>query len=237
MKKEEVDLSLCPTEDLIVFTKHNIVKIAPISIIREELIRRCKEDYKHLTEVVACFSTPQPLVRFSVADLATKKIEGHPRKEIEYDVFYKQLIVVIIIRNKNHTILLRRGGEANEKRLAGTLSYPMGHVAYKEGNTITEMIHSTVREELAEELNLKELNATVTISKTHQDFTNVGASHIGVLCEVKLSSDDITKALELKTEQDYEGVLYNYEDHQAGRYYFDTWTESILGDYVKNYVS
>ena len=113
------------------------------------------------------------------------------RSVAEENIDFKQVIPYIIIKNNNRYLSYQRGKLLSEKRLLAKFSIGFGgHVQYDEAAMTGDYTYS-LRRELKEELNVKEIISDSLIGVINDDSDAVGKVHFGFVHELLVGDEDV----------------------------------------------
>jgi len=163
-----------------------------------------------------------------------------PRRLVEGDCRYKQLVVYILIKAKDLYLAYRRTEKAGEKRLRYRYSIGIGgHVnlldqaqSTSSGRKQADLISRAMWRELEEEIeiNCNLLNEPELICFINDDSEDVGKVHFGVVFLLKIEEPAISKKGE-------EGIgelkFWNLSDLKAKKSCFERWSRLLIEYLVK----
>ncbi|MFC1557772.1 hypothetical protein ACFL40_00305 [candidate division KSB1 bacterium] len=120
-----------------------------------------------------------------------------PRKEVETDNSYKQVIPYVIITYENTILHYVRGKGSGEKRLHALGSIGIGgHINYNDFSLFRSdegAYYSAVEREVIEEINVKSEYEPSIIGVLNDDSNPVGEVHFGVIHHWKLKEPLVEK--------------------------------------------
>lgn len=156
-----------------------------------------------------------------------------PRRDLETDTNYRQVIPYCIIRHNDQYLLFKRLKGQSESRLHAMLSLGAGgHINLRDlSNSFERIIYNGLHRELDEEISiLYDLSRDLSyIGVINDESCVVSRSHIGFLFELMLQSDQY-KILEVdKMSACWE--IYN--GLMEKRSNFEDWTKIVFDQYVK----
>lgn len=148
-----------------------------------------------------------------------------PRGAAEDDVEFKQVIPYIVIKNSNKYLSYQRGKLLSEKRLLAKFSIGFGgHVQYNEAAMTGDYTYS-LRRELKEELNVKEVISESLIGVINDDSDAVGKVHFGFVHEL-LVGDDVVRSNEKSINK---LTYYTLEELKSRIDEYENWSRFVIG--------
>lgn len=168
-----------------------------------------------------------------IFNLIKKNYVFLPRRDLETDTSYRQVIPYCIIRYNNQYLLFKRLKGQSESRLHAMLSLGAGgHINLRDlSSSFERIIYNGLHRELDEEISIvydlgKDLSY---IGVINDESCVVSRSHIGFLFELMLQSDQY-KILEV------DKMLAGWETYNElieKRSNFEDWTKIVFDQYVK----
>ena len=157
------------------------------------------------------------------------RIERHgsfrPRKQVEEDPSFKQIIPYLIVRHTDHLFLFQRGAAGNEARLRGLFSIGVGgHINRSDVEGASDLVAAGLRRELDEELIIHGTWRARLVGVLNDDTNAVGRVHFGLVHMVDVESPDVV----VRESDALTGRMASREDVLAVRDRMETWSRLIL---------
>ena len=157
------------------------------------------------------------------------RIERHgsfrPRKQVEEDPSFKQIIPYLIVRHTDHLFLFQRNAAGNEARLRGLFSIGVGgHIDRSDVEGANDLVAAGLRRELDEELIIHGTWRARLVGVLNDDTNAVGRVHFGLVHMVDVESPDVV----VRESDALTGRMASREDVLAVRDRMETWSRLIL---------
>ena len=150
-----------------------------------------------------------------------------PRREVEDDPQFKQLIPYVVFRSGDQVFTYARGKAGTEARLRALRSLGVGgHVAEEdaEGRATLEAYEAALHRELAEEVTLGAPGLLTTVGLINDDSNPVGQVHLGVVHLYDLDQP----LVESREAALADAHFLSITDLIAHRDQFETWSQIVI---------
>ena len=150
-----------------------------------------------------------------------------PRREVEDDPGFKQLIPYVIFRAGDLVFTYARGKGGTEARLHALRSVGVGgHVAEEdaEGQTHRAAYDAALRRELAEEVALGSPGRLTTVGLINDDSNPVGVVHLGVVHLYDLDRPAVTSREDALADP----AFWSVADLIEQTHRFETWSQIVI---------
>jgi predicted NUDIX family phosphoesterase len=157
--------------------------------------------------------------------LDPRRFTFRPRRDVETDPAFKQLIPYLVLRHGDRLFHYRRGEAGTEKRLEALRSVGIGgHISEADAAGAGDPYHNGMARELAEEVDLATRYAERLVGFINDDRTFVGSVHLGVVHLFDLERADVRA----KEDALADGGFASLADIYADRDRFETWSQFVL---------
>jgi predicted NUDIX family phosphoesterase len=162
---------------------------------------------------------------YRAALLAPAAFSFRPRKDVETDPSFKQLIPYVVMRCGGELFHYRRGKAGTETRLAALRSVGVGgHISEADAAGEGSAYRNGMLREVAEEVTVACPHAEQGFGFIYDDSTPVGSVHLGVVHLFELDRPTVTPREAALADCGFAPI----EDlaKQAGE--FETWSQFVL---------
>lgn len=237
--------------DLLDYYVSGLYEFHPTHELHKEIrnhIRTLLSDPKYLEEVFVYRTVHHPeyetLQSFDVMASNTETFVNDPtylvksRREVEYNLEYRQLVVCAIIVDENKNLIVLKTTDNGTNRIQDKLTMVQGHVSFsKEAYIMSQVkyLRENIKRELEEELNINgEINITELIEATpsfiidiHDDFSSL--EHHGFVYVLNVPNCEEFMANVKSNESEKHSVVYlANEDIKDSFENMDTWLQLIV---------
>jgi predicted NUDIX family phosphoesterase len=149
-----------------------------------------------------------------------------PRREVESDPAFKQLIPYVVLRCGAEVFHYRRGASGTEKRLAALRSVGIGgHISEQDAAGGEHAYRTGMLRELAEEVEVGGGWSERLLGFINDDRTFVGSVHLGVVHLFELDSPAVRAREDALAEAGFAPLA----ELVACRDEFETWSQFVFG--------
>lgn len=155
-------------------------------------------------------------------DLIYQQKEFQPRRLMELDQAYKQIIPYMVFQYENRYFLMQRTSTTSEQRLKNLYSLGIGgHV--QEQDVVGFNLIDWARREFHEEISYNSSFSVTTIGILNDDTNDVGKVHLGLVLLLQGTSDEISIKSELKS-----GKLVTLAECRAHYDQLESWSKCVV---------
>lgn len=148
-----------------------------------------------------------------------------PRRDVETDPSYKQLIPYVILRSGDSVFTYRRGGAGAETRLHDLWSIGVGgHVSKGDGDLGVVGYQAGFLRELVEEVDIQSEYTERIVGLVHDDRTLVGSVHLGVVHLLDLDEPRVTGRDPSLVGGEFQTLAWISERRES----FESWSQFVL---------
>lgn len=162
---------------------------------------------------------------FRAALLDTRYFSFRPRREVETDPAYKQLIPYLVLWHGGRLFHYRRGAAGTEKRLEALRSVGLGgHISEADAAGGDNPYATGMLRELTEEVEIGGGYAERLVGFISDDRTPVGSVHLGVVHLLDLDSPVVRAREDAVADGGFESLTELW----ASREQFETWSQFVF---------
>ena len=148
-----------------------------------------------------------------------------PRRAVEEDPAYKQVIPYLVVRWADRVFLFRRSDAGADRRLHGLYSIGVGgHICRADASGSTDPVQAGLRRELEEELVIEAPWTLRPAGVLNDDTDPVGRVHLGLVYVV----DVARPAVRVREADRLSGALATGQQVAALRDRLESWSRLIL---------
>lgn len=183
------------------------------------------------------YARDEPFISEEESFLENKMYKIEERKELEYNLKYKQLVVALLIQDREENVILLKTHDNDSTRINNKLTFIQGHVDFN-SNCYTMSQHQFLHDNMIREFNEEvktSLNIIIPESPSfivHDSTSFTGLEHIGFIYVMYVDSiKKLLPELETNEPEKHELVLLSKfavtqnEDIVNG---MDSWTKQIV---------
>jgi predicted NUDIX family phosphoesterase len=162
---------------------------------------------------------------YRAALLSPTKFTFRPRRDVETDPTFKQLIPYVVLRCGDRLFHYRRGRSGTETRLAALRSVGVGgHISVADAAGEGSAYRTGMLRELAEEVTIDCPYAEQGFGFIYDDSTPVGSVHLGVVHLLELAEPSVEPRDAALVDSGFAPLVDLARD--AGQ--FETWSQFVL---------
>ncbi len=162
---------------------------------------------------------------YRAALLAPAAFSFRPRREVETDPSFKQLIPYVVMRWEDQLFHYRRGKAGTETRLAALRSIGVGgHISEADAAGEGSAYRNGMLREVAEEVTIGCPHAEQGFGFIYDDSTPVGSVHLGVVHLFELDKPAVTSREAALAEAGFAPIFDLVRDSEQ----FETWSQFVL---------
>jgi predicted NUDIX family phosphoesterase len=157
--------------------------------------------------------------------LAPRHLSYRPRREVETDPTFKQLIPYVVLRCAGELFHYTRGKSGTEERLRALRSVGLGgHITQEDGPAAADPYRAGMLRELNEEVEIQSPWTEQPLGFIYDGRTAVGEVHIGIVHLLELE-DPLVWPREAAIDEAGFAPLANLLRHRDE---FETWSQFVL---------
>jgi predicted NUDIX family phosphoesterase len=157
--------------------------------------------------------------------LAPTHLSYRPRREVETDPSFKQLIPYVVLRSAGELFHYTRGKSGTEERLRALRSVGLGgHITQEDGPAAADPYRAGMLRELNEEVEIQSPWTEKLLGFIYDGRTAVGEVHIGIVHSLELE-DPLVWPREAAINEAGFALLANLLRHRDE---FETWSQFVL---------
>lgn len=146
-----------------------------------------------------------------------------PREQAEYDSTVKQIIPYVLLRRGGQYFLLRRLKKQTETRLHDKLSLGVGGHINPTEETAADPIEAGLRRELAEEVDVPEIQSLTCVGVLNETTGGVSDYHAALVYVLETTGEVTVRETEKMS-----GAWASPEELEAVRDRLETWSQIAL---------
>ena len=164
-------------------------------------------------------------VDYHRALLDSSHFSFRPRKEVEIDPSFKQLIPYVVLRCRDDIFHYTRGSAGTETRLQSLRSIGIGgHICKEDATAIADPYRAGMLRELDEEVVIEGAWTERPLGFIYDDRTPVGSVHIGIVHVVDLC-EPLARPREAAID---EAGFMRFRELLERRSEFETWSQFAM---------
>jgi len=167
---------------------------------------------------------------FLAAILDPAAFQFRPRREVETDPGFKQLIPYVVLRHGDDLFHYRRGSAGTETRLRALRSVGIGgHVSEADAAGGADVYHTGMLRELFEEVRIEGAWTDRFLGFINDDRTPVGSVHLGVVHVFDLDRPDASSREDALADAGFAPLA----ELAASADEFETWSQFVLAELTR----
>ena len=168
---------------------------------------------------------------FRHAILDPAAFQFHPRREVETDPRFKQLIPYVVLRCGRELFHYRRGSAGTEKRLQTLRSIGIGgHISEEDARGGIDPYQTGMQRELLEEVEIGCERTEHFLGFINDDRTPVGRVHLGVVHVFHLEKPDVKSREDALADAGFTPLV----ELAAQAEQFETWSQFVLTELARS---